>query len=145
MSIKEKRTKITLVHHKTPKSVVLAWCRSDHPRLSDKRILETKTGLQVFLGKPVRDAKAKVLVDVVKKEGVWGFCKHLGPFEKEIHFWKSKDVNPIKLLETFSHEIAHAFGYHCETTAQKIGAVTAFSYTFLTQYFKPVFKKDISK
>lgn len=145
MSIKEKSLKITLVHHKTAKSIVLAWCRPDHPRLSDKRILETKTELRIFLGKSINNAKAKDLITVVKKQKVWGFCKHLNVNEKEIHFWKSNDVNPISLFETLAHEVAHAFGYHKEKTAQKIGAAAAFTYTFTTQYFRDIYKKEFDK
>jgi hypothetical protein len=141
MSIKEKNTRITFVEHPSAKSVVLGWCRTDHPRLSDKRILETKTDLRIVLGKTINNAKAKDLIKVVKKQKVWGYCKHLSVNEKEIHYWKDKDVNPIALFETLAHEVAHAFGYHKEKTAQKIGAAAAFTYTF----FKDAYKKEIDK
>jgi hypothetical protein len=125
----KKELHLTFVEHRSAKSLVVGYFRPEYPRLSVKRILEQKTEFSVLLGETIPNARVSELLKAVQNRGMWGWCKHLDKNNKEIHYWLDKPpLNQIKVFELFAHEISHAFGYSCEKRAQKIAAVSAFTF-----------------
>ena len=130
--------KITFVKHPSAKSLVLGFFRKDFPELADDEILKEETDFTLHLTETVNCAKVSEVIHVVNKTKLWGFCKHIAknPNHKEIHYWFDKDADKIKLVELFTHELAHAIGYKSELIAQKIGAVGAIAYQTLLEQEK---------
>ncbi len=137
----KKEIKITYVEHPDAKSIVFGWFRQEHPRLTDEQLLATKTDFNVLLGERIPDATVSQVIEVVKRQKNWAYCKHVEKKHKEIHYWFAKTADHVAIFETIAHEVAHAFGYSNETTAQKMGAIAAFTYkTFMSDFALKYFK-----
>jgi len=134
-----KQTKITMVLHPSSKNIVLSYFRWKYPKLTDDKILKKHTDFTIEI-EHVRHTNARVsqLLEAVEYWGLWAYCKHFrNKSEKEIHYWISEKAVKEQILEIIGHELAHAFGYTCEKTAQKVGAITAFA--------NQIYEQDILK
>lgn len=127
-----KEIQIAFIKHTSAKDIVISYFRYDYPRMIEKNLLKQETEFELDMeDEVVYPGTVAEVVTVVNKLGVWGFCDKIthGDKKPEIHYWvNSPDADRIKVMELFSHEVAHAVGYSSEKMACKYGGVAAFSY-----------------
>ena len=134
--------KIVLVEHKTAKSVVVGYFMPEFPHSSAEQILKKKTEFNIVQNTTKLHNIVKKSVTVgqllqnIKHERAWGYCNHKTKYTKEIHYWIGKGATMNKVLELFGHELAHAFGYSNEKTAQKVGIITCLAYNMYIEDVK---------
>ena len=135
---KNKELNICPVRHKTARSLVLEYFRSDFPNLTDEQILRQDTEFTVFLNEEWEDvAIVSDLLKAIKNKGLWGFCDHkIDVRYKEIHYWIGKKATTENVLELLSHEVAHAIGNKSEVTAQRYSGVALFAYMIMKEEVK---------
>jgi len=126
---------ISLVKRKSAKEVVLDFFRDTHPRMKEENLLKLKTQFELT-DPPKEDVTVAELLVAVRKLGIWGFCDHISPVKKEIHYWVGKNVSKEDTLNFIGHEVAHAAGYPEEEDAIRIGQVVELSYEIYEEDFK---------
>lgn len=139
--MKKEIPEIALVEHKTARSVVLEYFRKDYPDITEKELLKKETEFTVLVDEEFEEwedaATVADLLKTVRRQHLWGFCAHTDdPKYKEIHYWIGKKAETIKVLELFSHEIAHAIGYKSENMAKKYAGVSIFAYHIMKEKLK---------
>ena len=119
---------IELKKHRSAKSVVLAWARWKHPKMSEKKLLQTDMELEIKVdGKNFKSANVKEFIQFILKLKVWGFCEHKCDCTKIVHIWFHKTVEYGKLLETVAHELEHASGSRSEKRCCKTGGLAHYA------------------
>lgn len=139
-----KNIEIEFVGYDKAEDLVIKYFRFDHPRMKLENLLKLNVSIEFdFEDDDNQPFRVSDVIESVKRLGMWGFCDlhTFGDKNPVIHYWVGPEAkkDKIKVMELFSHEIAHASGYKSERMATKFGGISAFSYMAMMQ---EIYKKS---
>lgn len=133
-----KNTHIELKRHRSAKSIVLAWCRVEHPKMIEENLLNKEMDLVVsYRGKKFHAVTVNDFIKFIRDvQKVWAFCEHACDCTKRIHVWYSPKTTYNELLEVVAHELEHATGTHNEKRCVKTGGLARYASMLIDEDLK---------